>query len=205
MFTKVFERLKCPSKFVDINDVSTRSEYWGAYLLLTLPLGILSSPFLIVPHFLDEIGVCSKILLVMGTCLSMLGWLSFFPVLARRLRDIGISPWFAVLCVAPSFFPYLAALTGVAIIVFGCLPGKGAASAEQGNASSSSSPAFFWMVSVVLFVFIGVRTMQGNIAAVEDSLTNRFKSELNKSFKNAFGSPSSFKSTSKSSNLFDFD
>ena len=45
MFEKVIEKIKCPSKFVDINDVSTRSEYWGTYLLLCLPISILGGRF----------------------------------------------------------------------------------------------------------------------------------------------------------------
>ncbi len=184
MFLKAFERLKVPSKFVDINDVSTRSEYWGTYLLISLPFFLLSAPFIIIPCFMDEIGNASKFMLIIGTFLSMIGLLAFLPVFARRLRDIGISPWFAILCIAPSIFPYVSGLTGIAMIVFGCIPGKNKESAEQSGAQSGSSPAFFWMAAVALFMLIGIRTMQSNITVVQDVFESRIENSIKKNLKN---------------------
>jgi uncharacterized membrane protein YhaH (DUF805 family) len=167
MFAKVFERIKNPSKFVDINDVSTRSEYWGTYLLLSLPLGLLGAIFTSIVYFcdIDSEGL-SKSLMVLGTCLSMLSSLVFYPVFVRRVRDVGLSPWIALACFAPAFFPYVGGLTGVAIIVFGCIPSK-TGSAEKCTAGACNA-AMFWAASVVLFMFIGIRMMQGTMSSVQE-------------------------------------
>ena len=194
MFAKVIERLKCPSKFVDINDVSTRSEYWGTYLLLALPLGVLGGIFTSIVYFcdIDSEGV-NKTFMVLGTCLSMLATLTMYPVFTRRIRDIGLPPWIALACIAPMFFPYVGGLTGIAMIVFGCIPGK--AGAAEKCTTASCCTAMFWAASVVLFMFIGIRTMQGTIASIQEYKIEKAMEQL----KSAFGSPS----RSRSSSMFD--
>ena len=184
MFEKVIEKIKCPSKFVDINDVSTRSEYWGTYLLLCLPLGILSSIFISIVYFcdIDSEGLF-KTLMVLGTCLSMLATLALYPVFVRRVRDVGLSPWIAFACIAPMFFPYVGGLTAIAMIVFGCIPSKAGAAEKCTNASCCT--ALFWAASVVLFVFIGVRTMQGTYCSVQEYKIEQAVAQLNKSMRSS--------------------
>ena len=98
MFAKVIERIKCPSKFVDVNDVSTIGEYWGTFLLLTLPIGFLGGIFISIPFFFFDPSyeVSTKILEIIGVSLLMVSALAFYPVFTRRLRDIGIPPWIAL-------------------------------------------------------------------------------------------------------------
>lgn len=182
MFAKVIERLKNPSKFVDINDVSTRSEYWGTYLLLCLPIGFLSAIFTLIVYLCDiNSEVVAKTLLVLSTCLTMLAALVFYPVFVRRVRDVGLSPWVALAFIAPAFFPYIGGIFGIAIIVFGCIPSR-ANSAEK-CAAASCNVAMFWVVSVVLFMFIGIRTMQGNYCSFEEYKAGSIQRELEKASK----------------------
>lgn len=189
MFEKVIEKTKCPSKFVDINDVSTRSEYWGTYLLLGLPIGILSSIFISIVYFCDiESEGLSKTLMVLGTCLSMLATLVLYPVFVRRVRDVGLSPWIALACIAPMFFPYVGGLTGIAMIAFGCIPGKAGAAEKCTNASCCT--ALFWAASVVLFVFIGVRTMQGTYSSIQEYKMEKALEELSNTMKRGMRSSS---------------
>jgi len=190
MFAKVIERIKCPSKFVDVNDVSTRSEFWGTYLLLSLPIGFLGLIFCLIAYFcdIDSNGVM-KTLLVLCTSLLMLATLALYPVLVRRVRDVGLSPWVALAIIAPMFFPYVGGLTGIAMIVFGCIPGR-ANSAEK-CAASPCNVAVFWVASVVLFMFVGIRMMQGNYSSCQEykleSVQRRIEKEarsLERSFRN---------------------
>jgi uncharacterized membrane protein YhaH (DUF805 family) len=182
MFAKVFERIKSPSKFVDINDVSTRSEYWGTYLLLFLPIGLLGTIFVLIDLFCDiESGFLNQTLLVLGTGLQMLASLTFYPVFARRLRDVGIPPWVALAFFAPMLFPYVSGITGIAMIVFGCIPSK-AGSAEKCTAAPSNA-AMFWAVSVVLFMFIGLRTIMGTFNSIAEYKANAAIREMEKAAK----------------------
>ena len=189
MFEKVIEKIKCPSKFVDINDVSTRSEYWGTYLLLCLPISILGGIFTSIVYFCDiESEGVAKTLMVLGTCLSMLSTLALYPVFVRRIRDIGLPPWIALACIAPMFFPYVGALTGIAMIVFGCIPSKAGASEKCTN--DSCCTALFWAASVVLFVFIGVRTMQGTYSSIQEYKMEKALEELSNTMKRGMRSSS---------------
>ena len=188
MFKKVIERIKCPSKFVDINDVSTIGEYWGTFLLLTLPIGLLGGIFISIPFFFldpsDEVS--TKILLIVGVSLLMVAALAFYPVFTRRLRDIGLPPWIALAYIVPMIFPYVYGLTCIMAIAFGCIPGRANAAEKCEKAPCCS--AMLWIVSMVLFMFAGVRMMQGTQATVfEQQIENAFKS-MEKSMRSSFSS-----------------
>ena len=188
MFTKVFERLKCPSKFVDVNDVSTIGEYWGTFLLLTLPLGLLGGIFISIPFFFFDPGyeVSTKILEIIGVSLLMVAALAFYPVFTRRIRDIGVPPWIALAYIVPMIFPYVYGLTCIMAIAFGCIPGRANAAEKCEKAPCCS--AMLWIVSMVLFTVAGVRMMQGTQATVlEQQFENAIK-DMEKNMRRSFSS-----------------
>lgn len=98
-------------KYFNFDGVATRSEYWGvniiAYLLL-IPVAIVGVIFTLG----GIIGAVLGALLIVAGVVA-LTWV-VIATSARRCRDAGINPWFALTIL----IPYVALIPW---IVFGCL------------------------------------------------------------------------------------
>lgn len=106
-------------KYFDFDGISTRSEYWGVYLVT---IGLLFPIMFIVGLFSIMGGIIG---MLVSTAISVFVLVAFTIVYAatsvRRCRDAGLSPWFALALIIPT-------VNFVCWIVFGCLP-----SAKQNN------------------------------------------------------------------------
>jgi uncharacterized membrane protein YhaH (DUF805 family) len=105
------ETLQHYKKYLSIDGIAIRSEYWGVYLATWLILAIVTMLFFVLT-LTGAIGVVigSIILLVTSATLT---W-AMLATSIRRCRDAGISPWFTL-----SFLvPYL---NFIVFIVFGVL------------------------------------------------------------------------------------
>lgn len=98
-------------KYFSVDGTATRSEYWGvniiAYLLL-LPVAIIGVIFTLG----GIIGAVVGALMIIAGVVA-LTWV-VIATSARRCRDAGINPWFALTIL----IPYIAIIPW---IVFGCL------------------------------------------------------------------------------------
>jgi uncharacterized membrane protein YhaH (DUF805 family) len=120
MLTKI-EKYK---KYFAFEGKSSRSEYWGTYLIgcllsigagiLSLLLFVLSSPFTLI--LIGFVGwAISLTVLCVGVVLSV--WLCAATAI-RRCNDAGISPWFVLTLLLPP------PIGTIPFIVFGCLPSE---------------------------------------------------------------------------------
>lgn len=98
-------------KYFSVDGTATRSEYWGvniiAYLLL-LPVAIIGVIFTLGGIMGAVVGA---LMIIAGVV--ALTW-AVIATSARRCRDAGINPWFALTIL----IPYVAIIPW---IVFGCL------------------------------------------------------------------------------------
>ena len=98
-------------KYFSFQGRSTRSEFWGVFLicyLAVMPVVVLISTLL---------GVLGAIVAFISIVAS---FYLMFATSSRRCRDAGINPWFSLVTF----------VTIIPIIVFGCLPTE---KEENGN------------------------------------------------------------------------
>jgi len=99
-------------KYFSFDGTSTRSEYWGVYLVT---IGLLF-PILFIVGILAMFGLLG---IVLSTTLSVFVLVAFTIVYAatsvKRCRDAGINPWFTLALLIPT-------VNFACWIVFGCLP-----------------------------------------------------------------------------------
>lgn len=98
-------------QFLTFQDRSTRSEYWGVWLISTL-LESLLILFGVMLWLSGTSGVVTGSIIVFVS--AVMGIWMQLSVTVRRCRDAGINPWFAVAI----YVPYVGLIP---LIVFGCL------------------------------------------------------------------------------------
>jgi uncharacterized membrane protein YhaH (DUF805 family) len=102
-------------KYFDFDGRITRSEYWAIYLItiglmfpVTFVIGLMAMTHSII-------GI------LLSTALMVLFFVGLLVVYgatsAKRCRDAGISPWFALALLIPT-------IQFICFIVFGCLPSE---------------------------------------------------------------------------------
>ena len=99
-------------KYLDFTGRATRSEYWGVNI--TCYLGLILLALVAVLVIMSGVlgAMFGGIIVLSGTFL--LAWI-IMAVTARRCRDAGINPWFAITVLLPPPFGT------IPVIVFGCL------------------------------------------------------------------------------------
>lgn len=117
----MINKLEQYKKYFAFTGTSTRSEYWGVYLISWALLGLTSSlAFMIfvlsLPFTIVVIGllgwIISLAILCVGSVLSCWLWIA---TTIRRCNDAGINPWFAITVLLPPPFGT------IPVVVFGCL------------------------------------------------------------------------------------
>lgn len=108
-------------KYFDFEGRITRSEYWAIYLVT---IGLMFPAMFIVGLISMTHGIVGMILSTALTVLLFVGLLIVYAATsAKRCRDAGISPWFALALLIPT-------VQFICFIVFGCLPTE---KEENGN------------------------------------------------------------------------
>ena len=175
-FGTVIAKLKDPEKRFSLDGKASRGEYWTTFLLLSLPLALLSGGLLSVALFSDlsEVGklISSKGAVVLAASFPILASAFFtianlvmFPVTVRRLRDANICVCLAAImtsavvffAVAAVFCPWLVFGSALIVLVPGILPSK--TGADETQATGGAAKAKMCFLAAVLFVLAA--TMSG--------------------------------------------
>lgn len=101
------------TKYLSFDGFSTRSEYWGVTVIITLAFFFL----IVVGTVFMGLGTSLAIIaggFVILAATAMYIWY-FLAVTVKRCRDADINTWWTAAC----FIPYLGCIPW---IVFGCLP-----------------------------------------------------------------------------------
>ena len=113
-------------RYTDFSGRSQRSEYWWPMLMNVLVMMVLSG--LLVSSGIDlETGAMSSVAMIGAGLIAIYSLVVFIPTIAvfvRRLHDLGLSGWFALLIFVVSMVPGIGLLASIAQIVVGCLRGN---------------------------------------------------------------------------------
>lgn len=124
-FGEVIKKLIRVEPFLSLDGRSRRGEYWCTVLLTSLPLTLAGAIAMVVTVLCSRGGVFTAFFLGLAQTLVMASTVSMYPVFVRRLHDLGITSWLAVGLIAGQTLPYLGPFAMfVALIVFGCIPGR---------------------------------------------------------------------------------
>ncbi|WP_292587044.1 DUF805 domain-containing protein, partial [Mesorhizobium sp.] len=105
------------TNYVDFSGRARRKEFWGFCLFWTIGLAVIVGVGLSVDlgsgiEQGDDLPIVMICLVVLYILLTFLPWVA---LLVRRLHDLGLTGWLAILC----FLPYIGWL---ATLVFGLIP-----------------------------------------------------------------------------------
>lgn len=182
-FGSAIGKLKDVSAFLSLDGKATRSEYWTTFLLVVLPLGLVGAICNIVCLVMNPftasgnvgaVSVGASLLYWLGATLTGLSYIAFFPVMARRMRDVGLTPWIAVAYLGVLILPfYIGTLAGVFFIVAGCLPSKA-------NAAETKTSKFVWPAATMLAIAYVATLALGTIVPSMMNQTNKGVKTLEK-------------------------
>ena len=157
-FGAVIAKLKDLGSFLSLDGKASRSEYWATFLILWLPLALLSGVFTTLALVLDPkdfpnlLSYPMTLFIGLSSACLMFANLVMLPVLMRRLRDAKISPWLAVGCFALAVvpFPWFGYAGALAILAAGIFPSK--ADADGGSATGIAANAKMGLLMTLLLV-----------------------------------------------------
>ena len=167
-FGAVFAKLKDMGSFLSLDGKASRGEYWATFLILWLPLVLLSGVFTTLALVLDPksfalLSYPMALFTGLATMCLVAANLVMLPILMRRLRDAKISPWLAVGCFALAVvpFPWFGYAGAVVILAAGIFPSK--ADADGVPAAGIAANAKIGILMPLLFVLAAA--MSGSMMA----------------------------------------
>ena len=166
-FGAVIAKLKDLGSFLSLDGKASRSEYWATFLILWLPLALLSGVFttlaLVLDPSKDQKGFLPvlfsypmALFTALATACLVIANLVMFPVLMRRLRDAKISAWLAAGCfaVAAVPFPWFGYAGALIVLAAGIFPSR--VDADAISAAGITEKAKMNSLSVLFFVLAAV-------------------------------------------------
>ncbi len=174
-FGEVIGKIKDVSAFLSLEGKATRAEYWTTYLIAILPLGIIATIFNVICLLLNPLGGDGKSSSIetgslltywIGATLIGIAYIALFPVIVRRLRDIGLNAWVAVAYLGVSILPFhLSALAGIFFIVAGVLPTKV-------GAPDTKPSKLLWPIAIIMEIaYVATLVFGTLIPAITSNLT----------------------------------
>lgn len=106
--------MKDLGQYFSFSGRSTRSQFWATEILNILITMALALVVIVLATLLPE-AVAPWVIGILGVPIFVAYVVVYWATIARRCRDAGINPWFALTVM----LPYVGL---IAFIVFGCLP-----------------------------------------------------------------------------------
>ena len=193
-FGAVIAKLKDMGGFLSLDGKASRGEYWATFLILWLPLALLSGVFTTLALVLDPksfalLSYPMALFTGLATMCLVAANLVMLPILMRRLRDAKISPWLAVGCFALAVvpFPWFGYAGALVILAAGIFPSK--ADADGAPAAGTAANAKIGFLMPLLFVLAAA--MSGSMMAYftawfqEKSVMSNFEKNKDKALEEA--------------------
>lgn len=168
-FAVVIGRLLRPEELLSLDGRSGRGEYWATYLLVVMPLVIVFGIAYGIGHLSDYVqthAVCISI----AACAMSLANLVFLPAMVRRVRDLALPPWAALVLMAVCLLPFVKWLGMLAVVVLGCLGSKGGAAPSDGGRLTPRACCIYWLIAVALVTMNSGRLGVGFCDGVNDRM-----------------------------------
>ena len=168
-FAGVIAKFKDLGKFLSLDGNASRGEYWATFLILWLPLALLSGVFTTLALVLDPkdlpglLSYPMTLFIGLSSAFLMFANLAMFPVMVRRLHEAKLSVWLAVGCFALAAvpFPWFGYAGAIVVLAAGAIPPK--ADADGTPAIGIAEKAKMTFLVALLFVFAAA--MSGSMMA----------------------------------------